>query len=201
MPASWISAGAAAIGAISSVKNKGGGGGASAAADPFAAERPQYMDALQKLMKEGFSEDYGPTDPSYKFRFNQGMEAVNRSMAASGLLNSGNRIAALVDYGQGQASTEYANQFQRLAQLSGANIGSPSVAAQMQYQQQGNASAGIQSLGNAAANFLNTKGSSGQTYGQQASNWFSGLFGGGGGSGGGSSSTAGSFADAFGGDY
>lgn len=200
MPAGWISAGAAAISAYSSTKNKGGGGGASAAADPFAAERPQYMDALQKLMKEGFSEGFGPTDPSYKFRFDQGLEAVNRSMAASGLLNSGNRAAAVTEFGQNFASTEYANEFQRLAQLSGANIGSPSVAAQLQYQQQGNASAGIQSLGNAAQKLWNTAGSNGQTYGQQASNWFSGLF-----NNNSNTNTApasgGSFTDAFGGEY
>lgn len=198
MPASWISAGAAVLGAYSASKNSKKG--AAGAADPFASQRPAYQDYLYKLMSGDVTTSQ---DPSYKWRFDQGLEAVNRGQAGSGMLNSGNRLAALMDYGQGQASTEYANQFQRLAQLSGANIGSPSVAAQMQYQQQGNTAAGIMSVGNSLSKLMNTEGSNGQTYGQQASNWFSNLFNGSGsssatssGSGGGSGFTA-----AFGGEY
>ncbi len=58
---------------------------------------------------------------AYKFRFNQGMDAVNRNLAAKGLLGSGNRLAALNDYGQGQASQEYGDQFNRLSGLLGTN--------------------------------------------------------------------------------
>ena len=58
---------------------------------------------------------------AYKFRFNQGMDAVNRNLAAKGLLGSGNRLAALSDYGQGQASQEYGDQFNRLSGLLGTN--------------------------------------------------------------------------------
>ncbi len=58
---------------------------------------------------------------AYKFRFNQGMYAVNRNLAAKGLLGSGNRLAALNDYGQGQASQEYGDQFNRLSGLLGTN--------------------------------------------------------------------------------
>lgn len=81
------------------------------------------------------------TDPSYQWRLNQGLEGVNRGMAASGMLNSGNRMLELMRYGQGAASQEYGNQFQRLqseygnqysrlAQLAGVNIGSPGAASQ-----------------------------------------------------------------------
>lgn len=59
---------------------------------------------------------------AYKFRLGQGMEGVNRSMAAKGLLGSGNRLAALNDYAQGQASQEYDNQYNRLASLLGQNM-------------------------------------------------------------------------------
>ncbi len=58
---------------------------------------------------------------AYKFRFNQGADAVNRNLAAKGLLGSGNRLAALTDYGQGQASQEYGDQFNRLSGLLGTN--------------------------------------------------------------------------------
>lgn len=54
---------------------------------------------------------------AYKFRLGQGMEALQRSLGAKGLLNSGNRLTAMNDYAQGQASQEYDNQFNRLASL------------------------------------------------------------------------------------
>ena len=56
---------------------------------------------------------------AYKFRFNQGQQALERSAAARGMLNSGNTLAALADYGQGQASQEYGNEFNRLSQAVG----------------------------------------------------------------------------------
>lgn len=89
------------------------------AADPFSTQRPQYQPQLQEMMQGKFS----PTDPSYDFRFNQGQKAMERTLAASGMGKSGNALTALMQYGQGMASSEYQNQYQRLAQLSGANFG------------------------------------------------------------------------------
>lgn len=89
------------------------------AADPFSTQRPQYQPQLQEMMQGRFS----PTDPSYDFRFNQGQKAMERTLAASGMGKSGNALTALMQYGQGMASSEYQNQYQRLAQLSGANFG------------------------------------------------------------------------------
>ena len=128
----WAAVGAAVAGAATTHVLSGGGGGgggeAAGAADPFAGQRWQYQDMLQKMMQPG---GFTPQDPSYNWRFSQGQQALERSMGASGMLNSGNRLAALTDYGQGQASTEYANQFSRLSQLAGANVGSPAAAAQI----------------------------------------------------------------------
>lgn len=142
----------------------GGGGAAAKAADPFAEQRPQYQTQLNTLMNGGFS----PSDPSYGFRFNQGMDSLNRTKAAEGLTQSGNQSAALVDYGQNQASTEYSNQFNRLAQLSGANVGSPAAAGQILYgqnqanQQSASAVGGIVSKGvNAFADWVNQPAASG----------------------------------------
>jgi len=56
---------------------------------------------------------------AYKFRFNQGQQALERSAAAKGMLNSGNTLAALSSYGQGMASDEYGNEVGRLGALSG----------------------------------------------------------------------------------
>lgn len=47
--------------------------------------------------------------PGYQFRFNQGMDALNRSAASRGMLASGNQSMALNDYGQNQASSEWNN--------------------------------------------------------------------------------------------
>lgn len=124
----------------------GGGGGSStqsgsaaAAADPFASQRGQYQDMLSGMMKGGFT----PQDQSYQWRLGQGQQAIERSLGARGLLNSGNRLTELMNYGQGMASSEYQNQFNRLAMLSGVQSGSPGAAGQIMQQnyqsdQQGN---------------------------------------------------------------
>lgn len=57
------------------------------------------------------------SDPSYQFRLEQGNQAINRSAAAKGMLGSGNVLAELAKYGQGMASQEYGNQFNRLSDL------------------------------------------------------------------------------------
>lgn len=44
------------------------------------------------------------SDPAYKFLFNQGMQAFNRTAAARGMSFSGNTMAGAQDYGQGLAA-------------------------------------------------------------------------------------------------
>ena len=57
--------------------------------------------------------------PGYQFRLNQGVQALDRSAAARGRLNSGAQQKALMEYGQGLGSQEYGQQFNRLASLAG----------------------------------------------------------------------------------
>lgn len=71
-----------------------------------------YRDKLQQLSTGKF----GAGDPSYDWRFQQGQQAVERSLASKGLLNSGNAAIELQQYGQGAASQEYAAEFQRTMQ-------------------------------------------------------------------------------------
>lgn len=54
---------------------------------------------------------------SYKFSFDQGKDAVERSAAAKGMLGSGNVLAELTKFGQGLASQRYDNEANRLAGL------------------------------------------------------------------------------------
>ncbi len=57
-------------------------------------------------------------DPSYQFRLKQGQQALDRSSAARGMGYSGAQMKAAQDYGQGMASTEFGNYYNRLAGLS-----------------------------------------------------------------------------------
>lgn len=69
-----------------------------------------YKDKLQQMSTGEFDSN----DPSYKWRFQQGQQAAERSLAARGLLNSGNAAIELQEYGQGAASQEYGAQFDRM---------------------------------------------------------------------------------------
>lgn len=59
-------------------------------------------------------------DPSYQFRYDQGLQALERNQAATGI-TGGAAAKALTDYGQGAASQEYANAYQRALSTSEQN--------------------------------------------------------------------------------
>ncbi|ALN79509.1 hypothetical protein [Lysobacter antibioticus] len=84
--------------------------------------------------------------PDYQFAFDQGLQAINRGAAARGGLRSGGNDVDLVNYGQGLATQNYGNYYNRLAGL--ASMGQ-------------NAAVGAGSLGQQSANAI------GQLYGQQ----------------------------------
>src|ERR1044072_3324568 len=69
-----------------------------------------YMNKLEEMSSGTFS----PDDPSYQWRYQQGQKAAERSLASRGLLNSGNALLELQQYGQGAASQEYGAQFDRM---------------------------------------------------------------------------------------
>lgn len=54
---------------------------------------------------------------AYKWNFEQGREAVNRTAADRRMLGSGNRLSELTKFGQGLASQEYGNEFNRQLSL------------------------------------------------------------------------------------
>ena len=54
---------------------------------------------------------------AYRFAFDQGQQAIERSAAAKGMLNSGNILAELARYGQGMASQQYDKEADRLGQF------------------------------------------------------------------------------------
>lgn len=52
-------------------------------------------------------------DPGYAFRMSEGMNALNRSMAAKGLGVSGANVKGALKYGQNLGSQEFGNAYQR----------------------------------------------------------------------------------------
>lgn len=100
---------------------------AKQAYDPYTQFGQQSMNALARGMGLTPGADSGylmnqPTmaqlqmDPSYAFREQQGMQAVNRSAAAAGGLQSGSALKAAQRFGQDLASTEYGNAYNRFMQ-------------------------------------------------------------------------------------
>lgn len=63
--------------------------------------------------------------PAYQFEYQQGLNSMNRSAAASGLTLSGGQMAALDQYGSNYASTGFSNYVNQLASL--ANMGQSAV--------------------------------------------------------------------------
>ena len=69
--------------------------------------------------KDFLTSQFGPDqfaqylDPSYNFRYEQGQRAAQNAMNAGGGLLSGNTLRGLTEYGQGAASQEYGNAFNR----------------------------------------------------------------------------------------
>ena len=58
-------------------------------------------------------------DPGYQWRMDEGIRARDRSASSKGMLLSGAQKKAITNWGQGLASEEYGNYFNRLAALSG----------------------------------------------------------------------------------
>lgn len=58
-------------------------------------------------------------DPSYQFRLDEGMDALDASASAKGGVLSGGAIRAATRYAQNYASTEYSNIYNRLSNIAG----------------------------------------------------------------------------------
>lgn len=92
---------------------------AQAAADPFAPNRGQYAEQLNKLMADPSSIT---ETPEYKAR----LEAVARTLASQGYAGSGNMAIEAANAG----GAAFQQAYDRLAVLSGATTGSPAAASQ-----------------------------------------------------------------------
>jgi hypothetical protein len=169
--------GGVASAATSSVLG-GGNSGASAAAnaaDPFASQRGQYQTMLSNLINNPSSIT---SLPGYEFGLEESNKAVEGSAAANGMVNSGNVLQALANNSQQYASTALNNQELLLAQLAGANIGSPGTAGQILANQNtanGQAASAIgNAVGSAVSNGFNTGYSGGDPFATDTSGYGAG---------------------------
>jgi hypothetical protein len=124
----YLSAGQGALSQLQSIYGLGGKG-------PNAG---QIMKTLQGL-------------PGYQFQMQQGTQAVDRSAAARGLLNSGATGKALTQYGQGLASNYLGNYVNGLAGIAGMGQASAGQQAQVGMNTANQIGANQMSAGNAAA--------------------------------------------------
>lgn len=113
---------------------------AEAAYSPYLSAGGQGLNELLR----GYNPGDLTQDPSYQFRLQEGQKALERSMAARGMLGSGQAMKAITDYGQNMAATAYddayRNWMQRnlaLAQYGNQNLGGMANI----YQQMGDVSA------------------------------------------------------------
>jgi hypothetical protein len=78
--------------------------------------------SLSQLARGDFMNNF-EANPGYQFRLNEGLDALQGSAAAKGMLNSSGTMKGMMGYAQGMASQEYDKaydrQYNRLSQLAG----------------------------------------------------------------------------------
>lgn len=97
---------------------------------PYQQSGLQANQQLSDALAAGFNPTDLQNDPGYQFRLQQGMQGLQRQLGASGLGQSGAALKAAQEYGQGLASQEYQDAYnrwlgqnQQLAGLSGQGYG------------------------------------------------------------------------------
>lgn len=87
---------------------------------PRAEQEQSAMEQVNRLLGlSGESPDYSAfrASPGYQFQLDQGQQAIERSAAARGGLQSGNTLAAVTQFGQGLADTTFRNYLSDVMQL------------------------------------------------------------------------------------
>lgn len=87
-----------------------------AAQEPWRQAGIGALGDLQSLLSDPGSIE---NSAAYQFRFDEGQKAMERNLAARGGTLGGGALRELTRYGQGMASDEFQNQFNRLAALAG----------------------------------------------------------------------------------
>lgn len=138
-------------------------------------------------------------DPSYQFQMQQGIQAMDHSAAAQGGLLTGGHLKDLMTFGQGLASQDFNNIYNRLMGVTSMGLGASSTAGQFGLFTGSNAGGLMAQAGQAGAQggiagFNAMSGSLGNLFSGAGSS-FGNIFGGGGGSSGGITMPSGGFGD------
>jgi len=174
----WGVAAAAVVGAIASNNAANKGAKASQRATDANIAYQQQRDAQARADNMPFLQgaygalnrqnavlagDYSgfQNSPDYKFRFDQGLQAQDRSAAARGGLFSGGHQADLIGYGQGMAAQGLNDYWAKLAGMAGQGFQAASNLGQWGQQSASN-------VGNALTQNGMNRASS---YAQQGDNW------------------------------
>lgn len=95
--------------------------------------------------------------PGYEFRYNEGLRAIDRGAAARGLLHSGPAVKAEQRFGEGLASSEFGDWWNRLAGVAGVGQQATAAVTQAGQNSANNISNAYTAQGNArASSFANT---------------------------------------------
>jgi len=121
---SWMDYISTGLGIVQGIQGVTGGNNLDASqiqnmVDPFAPYRAGYASQLNTMMANPAA--IIPQMPGYQFLQDQGQQAVMRQLAAQGRTVSGQEQLALQQQGQGLANQFYNDQYNKLAQLSGAS--------------------------------------------------------------------------------
>lgn len=138
--------------------------------DQILKQQQDYATA-QKI---GKSSDYGSmlrpfsmadyeADPGYAFRLSEGMKALEQGAAARGGLLSGNMLKGAQRYGQGLASEEYQNAYNRYQQQQGNKFNRLASLA-------GIGQSAVGALGQAGQNYASNVGNIGMSSGANQAN-------------------------------
>lgn len=112
---------------------------------PYVQAGQKSLSDLQALMADPSSIQ---NDPSYQFRFGAGQDAIQKNLAARGQLLGGAALKKLTQYGQGFASQEFQNQFNRLSALAGIGQAGANTMTSAAANYGANAANGLTALGN-----------------------------------------------------
>lgn len=85
--------------------------------DDYGVKANNRLSALSGINGSAAMQRQLEQDPGYQFRMSQGVNALDRSAASRGMLQSGAQQKALTQYGQGLASDELNNAFTRLSSM------------------------------------------------------------------------------------
>lgn len=88
---------------------------------PYSQAGQEALAKMQAPSMEALQDD-----PGYQFRLQEGNRALERSLAARGMTNSGAAMRAAQEYGQGLADQTYNDFFNRQGQIAGMGYGAAS---------------------------------------------------------------------------